>query len=142
MKCLAANGQQLPANLPSAKLPSVKPVRAALTWRAKLGVVMTSTALLAAGCADMPAFHSAASTVGMATTPAEGVDFVKTSRPSDLDYTPVGIEPGHPPDKPRDPAGVKKLQSELEAQRDAGHAILQKLSPGVAADMDAKAKAK
>ncbi|SDR62809.1 hypothetical protein SAMN05519103_08121 [Rhizobiales bacterium GAS113] len=127
MKRVAANGQKH---------------RAVLTKHAKLGVVMTSIALLAAGCADMPIFHGPAEATGFATKPAEGADFVKTSRPEEMDYTSVGIEPGHPPDKPRDAVGVKKLQAELEAQRDAGHAILQKLSPGAAAAQDAKAKSK
>ncbi|SEC16732.1 hypothetical protein SAMN05444161_0633 [Rhizobiales bacterium GAS191] len=130
MKRVAANGQKH---------------RAVLTKHAKLGVVMTSIALLAAGCADMPIFHGPAEATGFATKPAEGADFVKTSRPEDMDYTSVGIEPGHPPDKPRDAVGVKKLQAELEAQRDAGHAILEKLTPGAtaaAANEKAKAAAK
>jgi hypothetical protein len=116
-------------------------LRAGVIRRAKLGGVMTLTAFLAAACADMPIFHTPAEVTGFATKPAEGADFVKASRPEQLEFTSVGVEPGHPPDKPRDAAGVKKLQSELEAQRDAGHAILQKLAPEAAAAADEKAKA-
>ena len=146
MKSVAMNGPQ-----PRAELKQTRSIRAGVipavstsdsTWHTKLGAVMTSAALMLSGCADMPVFHSAATTVGYATTPAEGADFVQASRPKDLDYTPVGVEPSHQAEKPRDAAGVKKLQSELEAQRDAGHAILQKLSPGAAAAEDAKEKAK
>lgn len=103
-------------------------------------------AFLLGGCADLPLFHEPASFVGFATTPKESADFVKETRPDKTEYTSVGIEPGHPPDKPRDKEGVKQLQAELEAQRDTGHAILQKLSPGAAsaqaANADEKTKTK
>lgn len=72
--------------------------------------------------------HSSASR----PTRRKSADFVTATRPEKTDYTSVGIEPGHPPDKPRDQKGVKQLQAELEAQRDTGHAILQKLSPETA----------
>ena len=94
--------------------------------------VIALCALLLGACADMPVFHEPATFVGFATNPKESADFVTATRPETTDYTSVGIEPGHPPDKPRDKDGVKKLQAELEAQRDAGHAILQKLSPEAA----------
>jgi hypothetical protein len=109
-----------------------KPRRAGAIWSAKLGGVVTLAALALGGCADMPVFHEPASFVGLATEPKEPQDFVKETRRDKTDFTPVGIEPAHPPSKPRDAAGVKQLQAELEAQRDAGHAILQKLSPEAA----------
>ena len=93
---------------------------------------MALCAFLLGGCADLPLFHQPATFVGFATNPKESVDFVKETRPEKTEYTSVGIEPGHPPDKPRDKDGVKQLQTELEAQRDTGHAILQKLSPDAA----------
>jgi hypothetical protein len=96
------------------------------------GGVMALCALLLGACADLPLFHEPARLAGFATTPKESVDFVKETRPEKTEFTSVGIEPGHPPDKPRDQAGVKQLQTELEAQRDTGHAILQKLSPETA----------
>jgi hypothetical protein len=116
-------------------------LRAGIIRHAKLGGVMTLTAFLATACADMPTFHAPATFTGFATTPAEGADFVKASRPDKLEFTSVGIETAHQAEKPRDAAGVKKLQAELEAQRDAGHAILQKLTPEAAAAADEKAKA-
>ncbi|MBV9520683.1 MAG: hypothetical protein JO068_21480 [Hyphomicrobiales bacterium] len=107
---------------------------------------MTLCAFLLGGCADLPLFHEPATLVGFATTPKESADFVKETRPEATEYTSVGIEPGHPPNKPRDKDGVKQLQTELEAQRDTGHAILQKLSPesanAQAAKADEKAKVK
>ncbi|MBV9112240.1 MAG: hypothetical protein JOY67_05395 [Hyphomicrobiales bacterium] len=107
---------------------------------------MTLCAFLLGGCADLPLFHEPATFVGFATTPKESADFVKETRPETTEYTSVGIEPGHPPNKPRDKDGVKQLQTELEAQRDTGHAILQKLSPesanAQAAKADEKAKVK
>jgi hypothetical protein len=104
---------------------------------------MTAAGLTLGGCADMPVFHQPAQFVGLATTPKDGQDFVKESRPEKTDFTTVGVEPGHPPDKPRDQSGVKALKAELEAQRDTGHAILQKLSPTTAAQTpEEKAKAK
>ena len=125
MRCPAASG----------------PSRTGAIWGAKLGVVMTA-ALALAGCADMPVFHQPAQFVGIATTPKEGEGFVKESKPEKTDFTPVGVRPSHPPDKPRDTAGVKELKAELEAQRDTGHAILQKLSPGTPATPEDAAKAK
>ncbi|MFI5010864.1 MAG: hypothetical protein ACHQAY_00810 [Hyphomicrobiales bacterium] len=108
---------------------------------------MTLAALLLGACADMPVFHAPAQLVGAATTPREPEGFVKENRPEQTDFTSVGIVPAHPPDKPRDAAGVKQLQAELQAQRDAGHAILQTLSPQTATPTAAqtpeqKAKAK
>ena len=101
-------------------------------WGGKRGGVMAFCAFLLGGCADLPLFHEPATFAGFATNPKESVDFVKETRPEKTEYTSVGIEPGHPPDKPRDKDGVKELQTELEAQRDTGHAILQKLSPETA----------
>lgn len=110
----------------------------------KRGAVMTLCAFMLAACADLPVFHAPATFVGFATTPKESADFVKETRPEKTEFTSVGIEPGHPPDKPRDKDGVKQLQTELEAQRDTGHAILQKLSPETANAQknDGKAKLK
>jgi hypothetical protein len=102
-------------------------------WTAKLGVVMTLAALSLGGCADLPVFHGPAQFAGFATTPKEGQDFVRESHPEKTEFTSVGVEPAKPPAKPRDAKGVKELQAELEAQRDTGHAIIQKLSPGTAA---------
>ena len=93
---------------------------------------MALCAFLLGACADLPLLHEPATFVGFATDPKESVDFVTATRPEKTDYTSVGIEPGHPPDKPRDQQGVKQLQAELEAQRDTGHAILHKLSPETA----------
>jgi len=101
-------------------------------WGAKRGGLMTLCAFLLGGCADLPLFHEPATFVGFATNPKESADFVKETHPENTEYTSVGVEPGHPPDKPRDKDGVKQLQTELEAQRDTGHAILQKLSPEAA----------
>jgi hypothetical protein len=98
-------------------------------WGAKLGVVVTLAAFLLSGCADLPLFHEPAQLVGLATTPKEGQDFIKETHPSKTEFTSVGIETARPPDKPRDAAGVKQLQAELQAQRETGHAILQTLSP-------------
>jgi hypothetical protein len=113
-------------------------------WNAKLGGVVTLCAFLGA-CADLPIFHEPATLVGFATTPKEPEDFVKATRPDETGFTSVGIEPARPSGKPRDAAGVKQLQAELEAQRDTGHAILQKLSPETAKaaqTSEDKAKAK
>jgi hypothetical protein len=93
---------------------------------------MALCVFLLGACADLPLLHEPATFVGFATDPKESVDFVTATRPEKTDYTSVGIEPGHPPDKPRDQQGVKQLQAELEAQRDTGHAILHKLSPETA----------
>jgi len=93
------------------------------------------------GCADMKSStHDSAAFVGLATNPKEGPDFVKQSRPDNIDFTSVGVETAKPPDKPRDAAGIKQLQAELEAQRDAGHALLQKMSPQAAVTADSKVK--
>ena len=117
MRGPAANGQAL---------------RASAICGAKLGGVMTLAALLLSGCADIEVFHAPATLVGLATTPKEGQDFVKETHPEKTEFTSVGVEPGRPPEKPRDAAGIKQLQAELEAQRAAGHAILQTLSPQTA----------
>jgi hypothetical protein len=84
--------------------------------------------------------HDSAAFVGLATNPKEGPDFVKQSKPENTDYTSVGVETAKPPDKPRDAAGIKQLQAELEAQRDAGHALLQKMSPQATVTADSKVK--
>jgi hypothetical protein len=93
----------------------------------------------------MPVFHAPAQFAGFATTPKEGPDFVKETHPDKTEFTSVGVETAHQAQKPRDKEGVKQLQSELEAQRDTGHAIIQKLSPATPAapqTEDEKIKAK
>jgi hypothetical protein len=107
--------------------------RARAIWGTKLGAVVTLAAFALAGCADMPVFHTPAEVAGFATTPKEGADFVKETHPDKTEFTSVGVETAKQDQKPRDAKGVKQLQAELEAQRDAGHAILQKLSPPQAA---------
>jgi hypothetical protein len=127
------------ARSPSSARPRIIPANAiaprvvnGVISRTKRGGVMALCAFLLGACADLPLFHEPATFVGFATNPKESADFVTATRPEKTDYTSVGIEPGHPPDKPRDKDGVKQLQTELEAQRDTGHAILQKLSPETA----------
>jgi hypothetical protein len=121
-------------------------VKSRVIGGAKRGGVMALCAFLLGGCADMPLFHEPATLVGFATTQKETADFVSATHPEKTDFTSVGVEPGHPPDKPRDKDGIKQLQAELEAQRDTGHSILQKLSPETANAQtktpDEKAKAK
>jgi hypothetical protein len=114
----AANGQRL---------------RARAIWGAKLGAVMTLGAILLSACADTPMLHGPAQLAGLATTPKEPADFVKANHPEKTEFTSVGVVPSHQDEKPRDPSGVKQLQAELEAQRDTGHAIAQKLAPPPAA---------
>jgi len=115
--------------------------RAEIIWGAKGTAAMALIALGLSGCVDMKSsVHDSAAFVGLATNPKEGPDFVKQSRPDNIDFTSVGVETAKPPDKPRDAAGIKQLQAELEAQRDAGHALLQKMSPQAAATADPKAK--
>jgi hypothetical protein len=98
-------------------------------WGAKGGAVGVLVSLVLSGCADMAVFHTPATFVGIATNPGEGRDFVKQSRPENIGFTAVGVETAQPPDKPRDAAGIKQLQAELEAQRAAGHALIQSMSP-------------
>jgi len=90
---------------------------------------VTLAALGLGGCADVSVFHAPAELAGFATTPKVGQDFIKETHPAKTEFTSVGVEPSHPDGKPRDAKGVKELQAELEAQRDTGHAILEKLSP-------------
>jgi outer membrane biosynthesis protein TonB len=94
---------------------------------------MTLSTLVLSACADTPMLHGPAQLVGLATTPKEGADFVRATRPEKTEFTSVGIETAHQAEKPRDATGVKQLQAELEAQRDAGHAILHNLAPQPAA---------
>jgi hypothetical protein len=126
MTCPAANGES----------------RSGAIRGAKLGVVVTLAAFALCGCADMPVFHAPAQFAGFATTPKEGPDFVKETHPDKTEFTSVGIETAHQAEKPRDANGVKQLQAELQAQRDTGHAILQKLSPGTAAPQTQEDKIK
>ena len=118
--------------------------RARGIWGTKLGAVVTLACFALAGCADMPVFHTPAEVAGFATTPKAGADFVKETHPDKTEFTSVGVETAKQDQKPRDAKGVKQLQAELEAQRDAGHAILQKLSPGTPAPQteDERIKAK
>jgi hypothetical protein len=119
------------------------PMRSKIICGAKGGALVALASLGLGGCVDMSAFHTPATVVGLATNPKEGPDFVKQSRPESTEFTSVGVETAKPPDKPRDAAGVKQLQAELEAQRAAGHALLQKMSsPQPTATASANPKAK
>lgn len=60
---------------------------------------------------------SVAETVGMATTPPEPAGFVKATRPAQTEYLPVGVTPPPRAIKPKTPAQVKALESELAATR-------------------------
>jgi hypothetical protein len=119
------------------------PMRSKIICGAKVGALMALASLGLGGCADVAALRTPATVVGLATKPKEGPDFVKQSRPENTEFTSVGVETAKPPDNPRDAAGVKQLQAELEAQRAAGHALLEKMSPSqpaATASADPKAK--
>jgi hypothetical protein len=115
--------------------------RAEIIWCPKGAAALALILFGLGGCVDVKSsMHDSAAFVGLATNPKEGPDFVKQSQPENTDYTSVGVETAKPPDKPRDAAGIKQLQAELEAQRAAGHALLQSMSPQAAATPDPKAK--
>ena len=76
----------------------------------------------AVGCSATDANHplrGAASTVGFATTAGEPKDFVKARRGTDeLAYVPIGRGGVERPVVPRNVAGVKDLETELDRTRD------------------------
>ena len=76
----------------------------------------------AVGCTATDANHplrGAASTVGFATTAGEPKDFVKARRGTEeLAYVPIGRGGVERPVVPRNAAGVKDLETELDRTRD------------------------
>jgi hypothetical protein len=53
--------------------------------------------------------------LGITTTPPEPQDFVRKTRPAELDYRPVGVVPPARSIKPRTPEQVKAMEADLAA---------------------------
>ncbi len=93
-----------------------------LPRRAALRAAAVALALGLAACngteSDSPG-RSAAAAIGFATTTPRPKDFVVASRPTrQLEYIPVGRGGIERPVQPRDVAGVRALESELDSTRD------------------------
>jgi len=86
-----------------------------------MGAMLVVAGLALAGCAGNEAVKGVAEAAGMATTPQESKNFVKETRPGELEYVPVGSAiTRNAPRKPVD--DFKKLEAQLEAKRTANEA--------------------
>jgi hypothetical protein len=100
-------------------------------------IVMTGA--LAAGCAadavsEGPA-GGVARVVGAATTPPEPAGFVRESRPAgQSDFIPVGVTPQGRPAPGLSADDLKKLESELDAERDRSRNFARRPAPAPAYD--------
>ncbi len=95
--------------------------------------VVGLVALAAAGCsptAEGSLTRSAAQAVGWATTVGEPKDFVVARRSNaPLDYVPVGRGGIERPVQPRDAAGVRALEADLDSVRDRSEAFARRPLP-------------
>lgn len=106
-----------------------------LTWRARLPAGLA--VCVAAGLASCTAadqgnpVRGAATLAGFATTTPEPKDFVIARRSgAPLEYIPVGRGGIERPVQPRNVAGVRTLESELDATRDRSEAFARRNLPG------------
>jgi hypothetical protein len=100
--------------------------------RAGLAVVAAAVLLSACQSATSPThpLRGAATTVGFATTTGEPKDFVRASRArANLEYVPIGRESPTRPIAARNPAGVRDLEGELDAQRDRSEQFARRVLP-------------
>lgn len=74
-------------------------------------------AALAACSGDFNPVRTVAVKTGIGAERKEGADFVKESRPSNLDYTPVGVAQPKPKYTAKPVAGVKGVEAEMDALR-------------------------
>lgn len=123
------------------EMPARKPLR--------IAVVLTAAGIALAGCAGDEGVKGVAEAAGMATTPQEAKSFVRETRPTDMQYIPVGstipvdqLCPGPKPPPAYTPTGqaarfaapkpargpndpckkrsdFEKIESQLEAKRQA-----------------------
>ncbi|MCA1998488.1 MAG: hypothetical protein LDL25_01735 [Hyphomicrobiales bacterium] len=89
--------------------------------------------LLAACAADTIAegpAGGAARLVGAATTAPEPAQFVRDARPAGTpDFVPVGVTPAPRAEPKRDEAALKRLEAELDADRDRSKAFARRPVP-------------
>lgn len=74
-------------------------------------------ATLAACSGDFNPVRTVAVKTGIGAERREGPDFVRESRPANLDYTPVGVAPPKPKYAAKPAAGVKSVEAEMDALR-------------------------
>ena len=65
----------------------------------------------------------------LTTTPPEASAFVRESRPSNLDYIPVGVTPSGGSAPKRSPAEVTQLENDLKAQQDKSRGFANRSVP-------------
>jgi hypothetical protein len=85
-------------------------------------LLVAAVGLGAAGCSaqplsENPSVKGVTDKLNITTTVPPPADFVAKSRPTSVDYMPVGVVPPARSMKPRDPAKVKELEAEMEATR-------------------------
>ena len=90
--------------------------------RAPAGLAAALLAVALAGCGQTQATVSSAvrpvaTATGFATTVPEPQDFVKSSRPKDMDYLPVGVTPPARDTKILTPEQLAAAEKDLEATR-------------------------
>lgn len=86
------------------------------------GFVLSLTLFVCAGCAGNSPVRGLATTTGFATDTPEGADFVKQTRPAQLEYRPVGVKPPERAMKPMTEEELKGLEGSLEARRNSNEA--------------------
>jgi hypothetical protein len=86
-----------------------------------LSCMMIATALGACS-GDANPVRDVAVKTGLGTERKEGPDFVRRSRPANLDYTPVGVAAPKPQTAAKGKAGVKSVEEQMDAIRAANEA--------------------
>lgn len=82
-----------------------------------------------------PAASGSARSIAITTTPPEPADFVRAARPaSDPDFIPVGATPPARTTPPRDADAVKRLETELDADRRRSRGFANRPRPAASYD--------
>lgn len=80
------------------------------------------TLALAACTSGGEAVRSIAVATGLRAETPQAAEFVTQSRPENLDYMPIGVQPPERATRPRDAKGTEQLKQELEERRRANEA--------------------
>ena len=98
-------------------MPTLKPAKKLIGT----GLMLAAVGLVLAGCGASEGFKGVAEAAGMATTPQESKAFVRETRQAEAEYIPVGSSVTR--NAPRKvPDDFKKIESQLEAKRNANEA--------------------
>jgi hypothetical protein len=105
-----------------ARFPEIPAMSSPARPRLPLSCALMAATALGACSGDFNPVRDIAVKTGIGAERKEGPEFVRQSRPADLDYTPVGVAAPKPKIAAKGAGGVKAVEGEMDAIRAANEA--------------------